>query len=173
MRRALARRATRLREDWNEEFYEVVEDLLEHPVVLKMKKYPHHCATDCYQHCLNVAYYNYHLCRFLGLDAVSAARGGMLHDLFLYDWHTHARETGNHFHGITHPAEALRNARRHFRLNRVEQDVIARHMWPVTLFRFPRTKEGFIATLTDKYCGICEITDYYSAKLLPVKQYFR
>lgn len=24
---------------------------------------------------------------------------GLLHDLFLYDWHFHAKETGNYFHG--------------------------------------------------------------------------
>lgn len=173
MRRKLVRKANQLRENWNEEFYEVIEDLAEHPVVLEMKKYPHHCATDCYRHCMNVAYYNYRLCRLFGLDAKSAARGGMLHDLFLYNWHTHTKETGDHFHAMTHPGQALKNARKHFRLNRVEEDVIARHMWPVTFLRLPRTFEGFIATWTDKYCGICEITDYYSSRVLPVKQHFR
>ena len=38
----------------------------------------------------------------------------------------------------------------------IEKDIIYRHMWPVTFFRVPRTAEGFITTLTDKYCGACE-----------------
>lgn len=144
------------KQKWDEEFYECIQDIVRHPVVLRMKLYPHHGKTNCYEHCLHVAYYNYVWCRFLHLDARSAARGGMLHDLFLYDWHTHARETGNHFHGLTHPKTALTHAVKIFRLNPVEKDVIRCHMWPVTLLSFPHTREGWIITLTDKYCGACE-----------------
>ena len=112
--------------------------------------------TNCYQHCLHVSYYNYIWCNALGLDARSAARAGMLHDLFLYDWHTHAKRTGDHFHGMTHPKRALRNAEKFFDLNSIERDIIINHMWPVTLFSVPRTKEGWITTLADKYCGSFE-----------------
>ena len=44
----------------------------------------------------------YKWCKALGLDYESATRAGMIHDLFLYDWHTHAKETGEYFHGLTH-----------------------------------------------------------------------
>ena len=74
------------------DFYDCIRDIAEHPVVLRMKLYPHHGTTNCYQHCVHVAYYNYQWCRFFHLDARSAARGAMLHDLFLYDWHTHAKK---------------------------------------------------------------------------------
>ena len=144
------------REEWRSDFYKEIEDIARHPVVLRMKLYPHHGSTSCYRHCLNVAYHNYRLCRLLGLDARSAARAGMLHDLFLYDWHTHAKQTGKHFHGLTHPETAYRNACRLFKLNRTEKDIIRSHMWPVTFYRFPRTKEGWITTFTDKYCGARE-----------------
>ena len=88
------------------EFYRTIQDVAEHPVVLRMKKYPHHGDTSCYKHCMRVAYFNYIICKKLHLDAKSAARAGMLHDLFLYDWHTHARETG----------ERLPMLRRHIRM---------------------------------------------------------
>lgn len=146
----------RLREDWKDEFYDCIRDIAEHPVVLRMKLYPHHGTTNCYQHCMNVAYYNYQICRAFHLDARSAARAGMLHDLFLYDWHTHAARTGDHFHGMTHPRVALRNAEKFFRLNKIERDIIFTHMWPVTPFRIPKTKEGWVTIFTDKYCGACE-----------------
>lgn len=155
-RLSAARRLKRKRHVWKNEFYREVKDIARHPVVLRMKLYPHHGSTNCYQHCMNVAYYNYQWCRFLKLDARSAARGGMLHDLFLYDWHTHAAKTGDRFHGITHPEKAYQNARKFFDLNPIEIDIIQNHMWPVTLFGVPRTKEGWITTLTDKYCGACE-----------------
>ena len=144
------------REKWQQEFYDEMQDILEHPVVLEMLKYPHHGTTNCYQHCVNVGYQNYIWCKFLRLDAKSAARGGILHDLFLYDWHLHAKETGNCFHGLTHPKVACENAMKHFALNKIEKDVILSHMWPVTFCRFPRTREGFITTITDKYCGLLE-----------------
>lgn len=155
-RRNAVRKARALRKNWKNEFYREIKDIAEHPVVLRMRQYPHHGSTNCYQHCMNVAYYNYQWCRFLHLDARSAARAGMLHDLFLYDWHTHAVKTGDYFHGMTHPGRAHENARKIFRLNRTEEDIILHHMWPVTLFGVPQTKEGWITTLTDKYCGACE-----------------
>ena len=43
------------------EFYKSIQDLAEHPVVLEMKKYPQHGKTNCYKHCLRVAYCNYSL----------------------------------------------------------------------------------------------------------------
>ena len=92
------------------EFYKSIQDLAEHPVVLEMKKYPQHGKTNCYKHCLRVAYCNYCLCKMFHLDARSAARAGMIHDLFLYDWHTHAAQTGERFHGLKHPEKAYRNA---------------------------------------------------------------
>lgn len=138
------------------DFYDTVRDLAKHPVVRQMRLFPQHGDTNCYRHCLNVAFYNYLLCRLLHLDARSAARAAMLHDLFLYDWHTHAAQTGEHFHGLTHPRTAYENARKHFHLNPTEKDVILTHMWPVTPLAIPHTPEGWITIFSDKYCGACE-----------------
>ena len=38
------------------DFYDCIRDIAEHPVVLRMKLYPHHGTTNCYQHCVHVAY---------------------------------------------------------------------------------------------------------------------
>lgn len=156
MRKNIQNILVKYRREWKEDFYREIKDIATHPVVLRMKLYPHHGTTNCYQHCINVAYYNYQWCRLFHLDARSAARGGMLHDLFLYDWHTHTARTGDHFHGLTHPAAAYKNAVKFFALNKIEKDIVLNHMWPVTLLKVPRTKEGWITTLTDKYCGACE-----------------
>ena len=60
----------------------------------------------------------------------------MIHDLFLYDWHTHAAQTGERFHGLKHPEKAYRNAKKYFPLNQIEVDIIRTHMWPVTFRTF-------------------------------------
>ena len=59
----------------NENFTSQYSDLAEHPVVLEMKKYPQHGKTNCYKHCLRVAYCNYCLCKMFHLDARSCGAG--------------------------------------------------------------------------------------------------
>lgn len=61
-------------------FYKILREVARDPVVLSMKIFPHHGDTNCYTHCLHVAYFNYKLCRRLHLDYHAAAKAGMLHD---------------------------------------------------------------------------------------------
>ena len=72
--------------DVNIEFENIIKDLIDSSTVQEMKKYMQHCDTSCFDHCRNVAYYSFILCKKLNLDYSSAARGAMLHDLFLYNW---------------------------------------------------------------------------------------
>ena len=57
--RETVRRKRRERTKENLEFYECIRDIVSHPAVLEMKKYYQHCDTDCYEHCLDVAYNNF------------------------------------------------------------------------------------------------------------------
>lgn len=137
------------------EYLECVHDILMSEKVQSMNNYMQHGCTTTLTHCLHVSYFSYKLCKRYGLDYCSAARAGLLHDFYLYDWHTHARETGNRFHGFTHPSEALKNASRMFELNATERDIIRKHMWPITIIP-PKTWEGYVVMLTDKHCGFME-----------------
>lgn len=137
------------------EFLGYIKDLLESEVVKRMKKFNHHISTSCFQHCLNVSYHNYIICKKLGLDAKAAARAGLLHDLFLYDRKTYYSSKGEKMHGFRHPYIALYNANANFELNKREKDIIVKHMWPLTL-AFPRYAETYVITLTDKYVGLVE-----------------
>lgn len=150
------------------EFENIIYDLINNDTVLKMKHYKQHYETSCFEHCKMVAYYCYLICKKYNLDYISAARAGMLHDLFLYDWRT--RENGRKgLHAFTHPKTALENSLKLFNLNEKECDIILKHMWPVTFFSFPKYKESFIITLVDKYCAIQEsINAYKSRKKLQI-----
>ena len=147
-----------VREDYREDpdYMDCVKDIIDSPVFQSMDDYMQHGDTTCKAHCIKVSYMGYCICRKRGWDYAEVASAGLLHDLFLYDWHTHAARTGDKFHGLTHPDVSYKNASRLYQLNKVEKDIILNHMWPVTFFRFPRTKEGWITTITDKYCGACE-----------------
>jgi len=136
------------------EFNECVEDLLELEYVQKLEEFTQHCNTSRFQHSINVSYYSYLLCKLFGLDYRSAARAGLLHDLFLYDWRMEKQPEGNH--AQAHPQVALRNAKKNVELNEVEADAIIKHMWPVTI-NLPKYKESYIVSLADKYCAVSEI----------------
>lgn len=138
------------------DYLECVYDILDNPVFQSMEQYIQHGNTSCRKHCIQVSYLSYRICRKRGWDYRSAARAGLLHDLFLYDWHTHARETGNHFHGFTHPRIALSNAVCYFTLTEMEKDIILRHMWPLTPIP-PKSREGFVIVYADKFCSSGEI----------------
>ncbi len=147
------------------EYFEFVKDLLEHEVVSEMKNYKHHYSTTCYQHCINVSYYNYLVCKKLGLNARSAARAGMLHDLFLYDWRDNPRKKGELPHGFTHPKLALKNAKEHFELGKLEEDMIVCHMWPLTV-KFPKYAESYVIVVIDKYAAILELGTHCKNKMM-------
>lgn len=136
------------------EYKEVVIDLVNTPVVRSMEKFIQHGDISCLSHCINVSYYSYIICKFLGLDYMAAARGGLLHDFFLYDWHISKPQNG--MHGFTHPGTALKNSNKYFILNDIENDIIEKHMWPLTL-ELPKYKEAFIVSFVDKYCAFMEL----------------
>lgn len=140
------------------EFEKCIRDLLQNESVQKMKQFRHHRNTNCFDHSLSVSYYSFLLCKYLGYDYISAARGGLLHDLFLYDWRTH--QTGRLWkkHAFIHPYIALENAKI-FNLNKIEKDIIEKHMWPLTL-KPPRYVESIIVCIVDKYSALLELTIY-------------
>ncbi|MDK2800451.1 MAG: uncharacterized protein PWQ70_2070 [Clostridiales bacterium] len=143
------------------EYEKCIRDLIQHEMLRSMKNYMQHGDINCLEHSLNVSYSSYLICRRLGLDYRSAARGGLLHDFFLYDWHIGKPYRG--LHGFIHPYIALQNANKYFNLNDREKDIIQKHMWPLTL-KLPRYKETFIVLLADKYCASTERIKFGSIK---------
>lgn len=137
------------------EYLAIVGEMLEHPMVQMMQEYTQHGETNCLAHCIAVSYRSFLTCKKYGLDEKAAARAGLLHDLFLYDWHRRYEETGDMFHGLTHPKAALENAEKEFDLNDKERDIIIKHMWPLTPVP-PRYKETFVVLYHDKICSMRE-----------------
>ena len=144
-------------------YMDQVYDILQSKPFKRMDNFIQHGTTTTLKHCLNVSYVSYKICKTLGFDYVSAARAGLLHDLFLYDWHECAKKTGNHFHGFTHPRVALNNAKKYYDLNKVEEDIIVKHMWPLTVIP-PKYKEGYVVMYADKYCGFLETVNRFKNK---------
>ena len=170
MTRVLGSRRTFCDED-DEKALTFIETVADITTVKEYRELMHcrqHHATSRYQHCLNVAWYSYLMARKAGLDYRSCARGAMLHDFYLYDWHKGTPLPGRHC--AVHPRIALMNAEKYFKLNDIEKDCIVHHMWPNGT-AWPKTKEGMIITIADKYCAALEFCShgalqvpYYVAK---------
>lgn len=141
------------------EFASVVAPLLGHRDVLSMHRFRHHDRTAL-THSLGVSRMAYRMARRLRLDARSVARGGLLHDFFLYD----RREGKNPKHATRHARVALENARARFSLNAVEEDIILAHMWPVGK-PFYRYRESMLVSLVDKIVSIKEVLALFGQTL--------
>lgn len=149
----------------DKQYMNIVKDILSNELVKQMKQYRQHYKVSCFDHCLFVSYNLYVLCKKYKLDYTSAARAGMVHDLFLYDWRK--RENGRKgFHAFTHPKTAYENAKKVFNLNDKEKDIILNHMWPVTL-GIPKYKETALMVFVDKYfaCAERKLNSYIYNKL--------
>lgn len=119
------------------------------------RRFIQHGDTSVYRHCIAVAYLSCLLAERLHLrvDWPALVRGALLHDYFLYDWHEKA--AWHRLHGFRHPGFALRNARQDFSLSPREEDIILRHMFPLTPMP-PTCREAWLVCLADKLCSLRE-----------------
>ena len=146
---------------WNfkykDAYQSCVWDILDDPAVQSMRLLPQHAAgVSCYHHSVLVSYVSFRLCAMLGLDARAAARGGLLHDLFLYNWQDHSIHSFLD-HMENHPRYALENAEALFALTDTERDIIATHMWPATPTKFYHRWESLVVSCMDKVCAVAEL----------------
>ena len=142
-----------------DEYYNLIntfaDDILNNEKVLSQKKFMQHGKTSVYEHCYKVT------CEALRLsdkykinvDKRTLIRGCLLHDYFLYDWHEN--DKSHRLHGFHHARKALNNAKRDFELNKIEENMIFTHMFPLNL-RIPKYKESILLCLADKKCAFKE-----------------
>lgn len=137
-------------------FIDCISDIYLNETVQQLNEYTQHFKTSRLQHSVNVAYYSFLLAKALGLDYRSAARAGLLHDLYFYDWRETKDRPKNH--AAYHPKVALSNAEKICSLNEVEKDAILTHMWPLTL-RPPKHMVSYVVGFADKTCTLMEISN--------------
>ncbi len=135
-------------------FLSCIEDLLQTPQVQSMRSLPHHPGVNCYEHSVFVSYVAFRLGRRYGLDYRACARGGLLHDLYLYNCHDSSAHPGNQC--LDHPEFALRNASALTILSEKERNIIQAHMWPLAV-HLPRSREAWAVSFADKICATIEV----------------
>ncbi|MBE6818419.1 MAG: HD domain-containing protein [Ruminococcaceae bacterium] len=135
------------------EFHGYVKDLALSDTVMQMDNYMQHGDITTLEHVIAVSYTAFILAKKWNADVRSAVRGAMLHDLYLYDWHIRTPERTPLTHTFNHPKTSVKNAKIYFEPTEKELKIVRSHMWPLTVFHMPTSKEAFILTLADKYCA--------------------
>ncbi|MDU5098918.1 MAG: HD domain-containing protein [Peptoniphilus grossensis] len=138
-----------------EKLEEIIAFLSENTRFDETKNFIQHGNTSVYTHVISVAKKSIEIAEKYNLkvDMDSMIRGALLHDYFLYDWHDGKRERW--IHGFTHPMKAYKNAKSEINLNRLERDIIIKHMFPLTIIP-PKYLESWIVTYSDKYVSAVE-----------------
>lgn len=145
----------------DDEYIAIISDILYTKEVQHLDDFVQHHVTTRLAHSLSVSYTSYLIGKKLGLDCRSIARAGLLHDMFYYDWRTTKFDEGTH--AYVHPRIAVKNAEKITTLNKVERDIILKHMWGATI-GLPRYKESYVVTMVDKYCAVSEVVGYVFKK---------
>ena len=143
-----------------EELMPYAAHILRDRTFLSQKAYVQHGRFSVYSHELHVAHFALSVNRALGLhcDMETLVRGALLHDYFLYDWHTGGEgDVHPKLHGFFHPGTALKNADRDFLLNDRERENKKKHMWPLTVIP-PACREAWAVTIADKMATMWEKT---------------
>lgn len=147
-----------------EAYLDAVGDILRHPKYQQLKNFDHHKPVSCHFHSVFVSYLTFKISSQLGCDAVETARAAALHDFYLYDWYLTKHDE---LHAWYHPKMAVINAELYFdKLTPTQTDMILSHMWPLHL-KPPKTREGMILTMVDKYCTSADMLKF-SRKFLPL-----
>ena len=140
----------------NREFYRTVADILENEDFKKLSTYVQHKSSTRLHHSIHVSYISWKIAKAVGSDEVKAARIGLLHDFFLYDWRT---DDTPQMHAFYHPKLAAVNSRAYFKVNDREARAIETHMFP--LGPMPTSSLGWIVTMADKICAVNEFMPWH------------
>lgn len=145
------------------EFIAATQELLGSEQVRMMGRWNHHGPITTLDHSLFVAYLSFRAAKALGLDELAAARGGLLHDLYLYDSKDKSAHPG--WQCFDHPRAAARNAEGLTRLSAKERNIILSHMWPLG-GQLPRSREAWLVDLVDTFCAGLELLRVYRPSVL-------
>lgn len=134
----------------NNEFFNIIKPIINNCEFDKLKDIRHHGITR-YDHCMRVAYYSYIVTKFLRLNYKDTTEAALLHDFF-----TDEVVEENFIKRLTnHPNIAYSNASKYFKLNKMQEDIIKTHMFPITVIP-PKYLESWIVDIVDDIAAVYE-----------------
>ncbi len=146
------------------EFELICEDILNNIEFKNLNKEAHHGITR-YEHSIRVAKTTYRFAKFMHVrDYKETTRAALLHDFYS---NKDLDSLTSYEKLSAHPNLALKNAKKYYDINSIQEDIIKNHMFPATKV-IPKTKEGIIVSLTDKLVATYEMLHYKFSMQLSV-----
>lgn len=133
------------------EFNKIKKSIIYTSEYKKLRRERHH-GINRYDHSIRVAKVTYKVSKKLNLDYKSATRAALLHDFFIDEDLKEENKMGKL---SKHPILSAENAANYYNLNKLEEDAIKTHMFPLT--KPSNTVEGLILSLSDKMVAIYEV----------------
>ena len=152
----------------NQDYINIIKfygsDILNSKNMEKQKEYIQHGDVSVYEHSLRVAYLSIKIVSkfHLRVNMRSLIRGALLHDYL--GGGGRVKDQSHRLHGFTHPKTAYKNARKEFKINDIEKDIIIKHMFPLVVVP-PVYLESYIVTFADKISATKEIFVHSDIKL--------
>ena len=135
------------------EFEIICKDILNDDKFKRLSDELHHGITR-YDHSIRVAKKTYKVAKFLRFKNYElTTKASLLHDYYLdneIDEYTSKEKL------FIHPNKALENAKDLIEINKISEDIIKNHMFPLTK-HIPKTKEGVLVSIVDKLVSLYEM----------------
>ena len=130
----------------------IMQVLLKDPEFRSAIHEEHHFHTTTFNHSINVARLAVRIaCKFkIKVNFSDLIMGALLHDYFHHNGHKLPR-----FEWI-HAVQGAKNARKRFHINDRVYHIIATHMFPMNISKWPKTKEAWLVNFSDKVCAVKE-----------------
>lgn len=157
-----------MNKEYNIDFERICEDILNNEKFKSLDNELHHGITR-YEHSIHVAKLTYIMLKHYNSKNLEAAvRAALLHDFYNDSELTKYNKVERL---SKHPYQALENAKKHFEINKMQEDIIVNHMFPSTK-SLPKTKEGKIVSVADKLVAVYEMAHYKTVMQLGVMLLF-
>lgn len=144
------------------EYLKIVNDILENEEFKKMGQIIHHGANRL-DHSIRVSYCSYLMAKFFKLDVMQVSRAALLHDFFFED-NEELKGKNRALTLLKHPEYALENAKKHFNISELEEDIILTHMFPIGP-RIPKYFESWMVDIVDDFASVYEKTSVVRRQL--------
>lgn len=126
------------------EYYDIFSEFYEVNKYREMKNIVHH-GNNRLDHIKRVSKMSFYISKVLRFDYISSTRGALMHDFFIKNDVENCEKSALK----THPLKALENSKQYFRVNKIEEDIITKHMFPITTKK-PKYKESVLVCICDK-----------------------
>ena len=144
--------------------YPIIEregrDILESERFMRAWDTGHHMRTNIARHSLAVTEYALHLYEkghYPDTDVRDIVRACLLHDIGMTD--EGVFKSASYMKAYSHPRRSAEIAVKEYGANRIQEDAILYHMWPICVVP-PHTPVGWLLLRADKICSRKDVLRY-------------